>query len=121
MEIARTSAHDAFIDACNILTRAMRRSGEEASWRDTLGDDRKVIGDFACHLHSLLNSTSSNGLSLFTKPNRGENRPGVRRKKVFPVFRKPPIHPQNATPVQFLMRTLWQTGKTLTFVTPHCH
>ena len=54
MEIARMSAHDAFIDTCNILSRAMSRSGEDVSWRASLGDDRKVIGDFACHLHYLI-------------------------------------------------------------------
>ena len=54
MEVARTRAHDAFIDACNILSRAMARSVEDASWRDALGGDRKVVGDFACHLHCLL-------------------------------------------------------------------
>lgn len=54
MDASRTAAHNAFIDACNILSRAMTRSGEDASWRTALGDDRKVIGDFACHLHCLL-------------------------------------------------------------------
>ena len=54
MDEERSRSHTAFIDACNILARAMRRSGEGASWRDNLGDDRKVIGDFACHLHCLL-------------------------------------------------------------------
>lgn len=54
MDAARTAAHNAFIDACNILSRAMARSGEDASWRAALGDDRKVIGDFACHIHCLL-------------------------------------------------------------------
>lgn len=51
MEAGRTATHNAFIDACNILSRAMLRSGEDASWRTALGDDRKAIGDFACHVH----------------------------------------------------------------------
>lgn len=54
MDAARTRAHDAFIDAVNILSRAMVKSDEETKWRDTLGDDRKKIGDFACFLHLLL-------------------------------------------------------------------
>lgn len=54
MDPTRTAAHNAFIDACNILSRAMGRSGEDNSWRATLGDDRKVIGDFACHIHCLI-------------------------------------------------------------------
>jgi hypothetical protein len=51
MDAARTAAHNAFIDTCNILSRAMGRSSEDNSWRATLGDDRKVIGDFACRIH----------------------------------------------------------------------
>lgn len=54
MDAARTAAHNAFIDACNILSRAMARSGEDSSWRAALGDDRMVIGGFACHIHCLL-------------------------------------------------------------------
>lgn len=54
MDAARTAAHNAFIDACNILSRAMVRSGEDNSWRTTLGEDRKVIGDFACIIHCLI-------------------------------------------------------------------
>jgi len=53
-DASRTTAHNAFIDARNILSRAMTRSGEDASWRTALGDDRKVIGDFACHVHCLI-------------------------------------------------------------------
>jgi hypothetical protein len=44
------SAHNVFIDSCNILSRNMINSGEDASWRKELGDDRKVIGDFACYI-----------------------------------------------------------------------
>ncbi len=46
----RTLAHDAFIDACNILSRNMLKDGEDNSWRADLGDGRKVIGDFACYV-----------------------------------------------------------------------
>lgn len=54
LEASRTAAHNAFIDACNILSRTMTRSGEDSSWRAAIGDDRKVIGDFACHIHCQL-------------------------------------------------------------------
>jgi hypothetical protein len=54
METTRTAAHNAFIDSCSILSRAMARSGEDFSWRSTLGDERKLVGDFACYLHCLL-------------------------------------------------------------------
>ena len=48
MDQARSRAHDAFIDACNIMNRQMAKSGEPTGWRDSLGADRKEIGDFAC-------------------------------------------------------------------------
>jgi hypothetical protein len=50
----RTLAHNAFIDACNCLSRAMASSDEDNQWRADLGDDRRIIGDFACYLHSFL-------------------------------------------------------------------
>lgn len=54
LELTRTLAHNALIDACSILTRAMLKAGEEIAWRYELGDDRKQIGDFACYLHAIL-------------------------------------------------------------------
>lgn len=54
MDAARTRAHDAFIDACNILSRNMAETGEPNDWRGALGTDRKMIGDFACRLHAIL-------------------------------------------------------------------
>lgn len=54
MDAARTQAHNAFIDACNILSRNMANEGEDIAWRERLGNDRQVIGDFACHLHCIL-------------------------------------------------------------------
>ena len=53
-ESARTAAHDRFIDTCNILSRNMRARGEDKAWRSLLGEDRKEIGDFACHLTAIL-------------------------------------------------------------------
>ena len=46
----RTAAHNALIDAVNILSRSMAKSGQDNEWRRLLTDDRKVIGDFACLL-----------------------------------------------------------------------
>lgn len=54
MDRTRTLAHDALIDALNILSRAMLAAAEDNSWRALLGEDRKTIGDFACWLHALL-------------------------------------------------------------------
>lgn len=50
----RSRAHDALIDACNILSRSQAKLKEDNSWREILGPDRKEIGDFACHLHAML-------------------------------------------------------------------
>lgn len=50
LEESRSRAHDSFIDACNILSRAMGATGEDNTWRQSLGDDRRVIGDFACYV-----------------------------------------------------------------------
>ena len=54
LESARTACHNALISACDILARNMAQRGEDASWRERLGNDRKVIGDFACYLHAIL-------------------------------------------------------------------
>ena len=54
MEDSRTRAHTAFIDSCYILSRNMAKAGEDNSWREKIGRDRKTIGDFACRLHCLL-------------------------------------------------------------------
>jgi len=50
----RTVAHNALIDACNILTRYMARKGQSVVWRQQLSGDRKLIGDFACYVHAIL-------------------------------------------------------------------
>jgi len=54
MDQRRTLAHNAFIDACNIMSRNMGKNDEDNSWRAALGEDRKVIGDFACYIHCFL-------------------------------------------------------------------
>jgi len=53
-DASRTRTHNAFIDCCNILARSQRKAGVDPVWRNVLGDDRKVIGDFACELHAAL-------------------------------------------------------------------
>lgn len=50
----RTHAHNVFIDSANILSRNMAKQGEDNSWREILGDDRKVIGDFSCYIDLFL-------------------------------------------------------------------
>jgi len=54
VDLARRTAHNRLIDACNILSRNMKNVGEDNSWRKTLGEDRKEIGDFACYLAAIL-------------------------------------------------------------------
>lgn len=54
LDSARTLCHNALISSCDVLARNMAQNGENASWRQRLGNDRKVIGDFACHLHAVL-------------------------------------------------------------------
>lgn len=54
LDPGRTAAHDAFIDACNILSRAMAAAGEPNTWRAEIGTGRGEIGDFACILHCVL-------------------------------------------------------------------
>lgn len=54
LDAARTAAHNAFIDTCNILSRAMAAVGEPNAWRGEIGTERGEIGDFACLLHCVL-------------------------------------------------------------------
>lgn len=56
IDTERTIAHNALIDSCNVLSRAMARLGLNTSWRKRVGDEstvdgRKTVGDFACYLH----------------------------------------------------------------------
>ena len=53
MAAARTAAHNALVDA-NILSPAMVKAGEDATWHRELRDDRKEIGDWWCHIHARL-------------------------------------------------------------------
>lgn len=54
MDRSRTSAHNVFIDECNILSRTMAEAGESNAWRGEIGTERGEIGDFACLLHCVL-------------------------------------------------------------------
>ena len=50
----RSRVHNALIRACDELAEAMEVAHEDARWRETLGNDRKDIGDFACFVHCIL-------------------------------------------------------------------
>ncbi len=54
MDENRRRLHDAFIEACDSMSRVMETEGEDISWRSELGADRKEIGDFACYIHLIL-------------------------------------------------------------------
>lgn len=51
---SRTAAHNAFISYCDALERFMGKEGWDTEWRAKQGNDRKVIGDFACYVHAFL-------------------------------------------------------------------
>jgi hypothetical protein len=50
LDVDRKRSHDAFISSCDILARNMSERKEDSSWRSKLGNDRKIIGDFACYI-----------------------------------------------------------------------
>lgn len=50
IEPPRTRSHNALIDAFNILSREQAKRGEDNSWRGTLGEDRKELGDMAAYI-----------------------------------------------------------------------
>ncbi|MBI5170560.1 MAG: DUF3232 domain-containing protein [Candidatus Eisenbacteria bacterium] len=54
MDARRRLAHNAFIDSCDILSRACVKFERPDEWRRKLGSDRKEIGDFACLVHAIL-------------------------------------------------------------------
>ena len=49
----RSQGHSALMAAINTLAEAMESAHEETLWRQTLGQDRKDIGDFACFIHCI--------------------------------------------------------------------
>ncbi|MDX1952185.1 MAG: hypothetical protein SFY81_08360 [Verrucomicrobiota bacterium] len=50
IDASRTRSHNALIDALNTLSREQANLGEDNSWRGTLGDDRKTLGDIAAYI-----------------------------------------------------------------------
>jgi hypothetical protein len=50
LDATRTRSHNSFIADCDILSREQARSGEDNSWREHLGQERKEIGDFGCYV-----------------------------------------------------------------------
>jgi hypothetical protein len=50
----RTAAHNRFIDCCNSLSKQQSLNNEDNSWRNNIGKDRKLVGDFACYLHCFI-------------------------------------------------------------------
>lgn len=54
MDDDRTTAHDAFIHSCDVLSMKMKENGESTAWRIAIGCDRKSIGDFACLIHAII-------------------------------------------------------------------
>jgi hypothetical protein len=54
MDEMRRKLHDAFIDACECMSRGMEAEQEDTSWMTELGTDRKEIGDFACYINLIL-------------------------------------------------------------------
>jgi hypothetical protein len=53
-DLSRTSAHNAFIQDCDILARLMNQMSLDVSWRTEIGEERKRIGDFACWLAAII-------------------------------------------------------------------
>lgn len=50
----RTLSHNSFISICNALSRNMSKVGEDSTWRNEIGNDRKIIGDFACYINCIV-------------------------------------------------------------------
>lgn len=50
LDVRRAAAHNAFIDSVNILSRNLSQAGHDISWRKEIGEERKVVGDFAVFL-----------------------------------------------------------------------
>ena len=66
IDATRTCSHNALITDFNILSRYLKLKGKNTFWKEKLGDDRKLIGDFACYI-VFINSIKSRALSTFKK------------------------------------------------------
>jgi len=53
-EIRDSAGSDPQPDSLNILSRNVAARGRDNRWRRTIGDERKLIGDFACAWAALL-------------------------------------------------------------------
>lgn len=58
IDAARTCSHNALITDFNILSRYLKGKGKNTFWREKLGEDRRLIGDFACYI-IFINSINS--------------------------------------------------------------
>ena len=58
IDSTRTYSHNTLIIDFNILSRYLKSKGKNIFWRKKLGDDRRLIGDFACYV-IFINSISS--------------------------------------------------------------
>lgn len=54
----RTALHNSFITSINIVSRILVSEGIDVSWREKLGDDRKIVGDFACFISFMIGITN---------------------------------------------------------------
>ena len=54
----RTALHNSFITSINVVSRILASEGLDISWREKLGDDRKIIGDFACFISYMVGITN---------------------------------------------------------------
>ncbi len=54
----RTALHNSFITSINIVSRILASEGLDISWREKLGDDRKILGDFACFMSYMIGITN---------------------------------------------------------------
>lgn len=58
IDSTRTFSHNALITDFNVLSRYLKSKGKNIFWRKKLGDDRRLIGDFACYI-IFINSINS--------------------------------------------------------------
>lgn len=50
IDYTRTCSHNALITDFNMLSRYLKGKGKSTIWREKLGEDRRLIGDFACYI-----------------------------------------------------------------------
>jgi hypothetical protein len=112
MDAARTAAHNAVIDALNILSRAMVKAGENTAWRKEVGDNRQDIASFTTErapmsLVVLLDTSGSiapSSTKSVPPPRRLSTRPATRTSSAWSSsrltstsFRTSPVMPHQPT------------------------